>query len=162
METTAVIYRILLLGHIASAIVGFGALIAHGGYHASAARSPAADALPLLRATDRGARVAEYGLYGVLAFGILLIALSDDVFRYREPWLVAALIIWLVIIGLVHGLVRPARTRLSDLAAVGDGDDDLADSKAARPILARLALGEAGVQLLLAAALILMIWKPGH
>jgi len=174
METTAVIYRIMLLGHIGAAIVGFGALIAHGSFHAKAVRSSPTDAEPVLRATAQGARVGEYGLYAVLGFGIVLVALSDDVYRYSEPWISAAFVIWFVIIGLIHGLVRPARTRLLELASSlnRDGDSDssaggdkgsvLVDQVEAQPMLARLAAGEAGTQLLLLAALVLMIWKPGH
>lgn len=170
METTAVIYRIILLGHIGAAIVGFGALIGHGSFHATAVRSPATEAVPVLRATARGARVAEYGLYAVLGFGIVLIALSDDVYRYSEPWISASFVVWILIIGLVHGLVRPARTKLLEMATAdeleGDGTDDrggdLADRSGAQPLLARLAAGEAGTQLLLLGALVLMIWKPGH
>ncbi len=170
METTAVIYRIILLGHIASAIVGFGALIAHGTFHARAVRSSSADAVPVLRATAQGARIGEYGLYAVLAFGIVLIALSDDVYRYSEPWISASFVVWILIIGLVHGLIRPARAKLLELVVssdgVGDqgtdGNGELAARTDAQPLMARLAAGEAGTQLLLAAALVLMIWKPGH
>lgn len=165
METTAVIYRIILLGHIGAAIVGFGALITHGSFHAAAVRSPASGAAPVLRAAASGARLAEYGLYAVLGFGIVLIALSDDVYRYSEPWISASFVVWFLVVGLVHGLIRPARAQLLELAsvAVPDGDgNDLVERSDAQPLLARLAIGEAGTQLLLLGALILMIWKPGH
>lgn len=174
METTAVLYRIMLLGHIGAAIVGFGALIAHGSFHAAAVRSPAVDAVPVLQATAKGARLAEYGLYAVVAFGIVLIALSDDVYRYSEPWIAASFIAWILMVGLVHGLIRPARTRLLALASApfpgadgvnggaDDHDDDLASRADAQALLARLAIGEAATQLLLVGALTLMIWKPGH
>lgn len=166
METTAVIYRIILLGHIGAAIVGFGALFSHGSFHAAAVRSPLADAAPVLRATARSARLAEYGLYAVVGFGIVLIALSDDVYRYSEPWISASFVVWILIVGLVHGLIRPARTRLLELASTtepGDDDgDDLISRADTQPLLARIAIGEAGTQLLLLGALVLMIWKPGH
>lgn len=166
METTAVLYRIILLGHIGAAIVGFGALITHGSFHATAVRSAEADAVPVLRATARGARLAEYGIYAVLGFGIVLIALSDDVYRYSEPWISASFAVWFLVVGLVHGLIRPARSRLLELASSpepGDhGTGELAQRSDAKPLLARLAMGEAGAQLLLLAALVLMIWKPGH
>ncbi len=162
METTAVIYRIILLGHIVSAIVGFGALITHGTFHARAVRSRPPDAMPILDATARGARLAEYGFYGVLGFGIVLVALSDDVYRYGAPWVSAAFVIWMVIVGLVHGLIRPARSRLIEVATSADGEADLAEHADAQPLLARLAIGEATTQLLLVGALILMIWKPGQ
>ncbi len=166
METTAVIYRIILLGHIGAAIVGFGALITHGSFHAAAVRSPSADAASVLRTTAGGARLAEYGLYAVLGFGIVLIALSDDVYRYSEAWISATFVVWILIVGLVHGLIRPARAQLLELASTtepgGDDNDCLADLTEAQPSLARLAIGEAGTQLLLLGALVLMIWKPGH
>lgn len=170
METTAVIYRIILLGHIGSAIVGFGALITHGAYHARAVRSSPTEAAALLRATAQGARMAEYGLYAVVGFGIVLIALSDDVYGYGEPWISASFVVWLLIVGLTHGLVRPARSQLLQVASSpspvdGDGDPgqtNLVDRDDVQPLLARLAVGEATSQLLLVGALVLMIWKPGH
>lgn len=165
METTAVIYRIILLGHIGSAIVGFGALIAHGSFHAGAVRSSGSDAVAVLRTTADGARLGEYGLYGVLGFGIVLVALSDDVYRYSEPWISGAFVVWILIVGLVHGLIRPSRARLLELAVAGDpggSSGGLAEHGEAQPLLARLAMGEAGTQLLLLGALVLMIWKPGH
>ncbi len=168
METTAVIYRIMLLGHIGAAIVAFGTLIAHGTFHAVAVRSPADGAAPVLRAADRGARAADYGLYAVVAFGIVLIALSDDVYRYSEPWISGSFVVWFGIVGLVHGLIRPARSQLLTMATTTDSGStppdggDLADREGAQPVLARLAAGEAATQLLLAVALVLMIWKPGH
>ena len=76
MESTAVIYRIILLAHIASAIVGFGGLFAHGSFHATAVRADPATARPVLQATAQAARWAEYGIYGTLVFGIVLVSLS--------------------------------------------------------------------------------------
>ena len=166
METTAVIYRIILLGHIGSAIVGFGALITHGSHHARAVRSEPAEAATLLQATAKGAKLAEYGLYGLIGFGIVLVSLSDDVYRFSEPWVAASIVVWLLVVGLTHGLVRPARSQLQQLSSVEPGGDpveaQLVDREDAQPVLARLAIGEAATQLLLVGALVLMIWKPGH
>ena len=168
MGTTAVIYRIILLGHIAAAIVGFGGLIAHGTFHAQAVRSDPRSARSLLSTTVAVSRWANNSLYAVFALGIVLIALSDDVYGYGELWVSAAFLAWFVIVGLNHGLVRPARSRLIELAdalaseSVETETTALADHEPARPSLARLALGEGLTQVLLVVSLALMIWKPGQ
>jgi hypothetical protein len=168
MGTTAVIYRIILLGHLGAAIVGFGGLFTHGALHARAVAADALEATPLLRATIGVARAAEYGLYATLAFGIVLVSLSDDVYGYGEVWISASFAVWIAIVGVTHGMVRPGRRQLFDLAesitqsaaALGPSTP-LQDHELAKPLLAKLAIGEAVTQLLMVAALVLMIWKPG-
>jgi uncharacterized membrane protein len=164
MGTGSAIYRIILLGHIAAAIVGFGGLIAHGFYHAKAVGAQAVETRALLRTTSDVARWAEYGVYAVLAFGIVLVSLSDDVFGFDEPWISASFVVWFLMVGLNHGLVRPARSKLIDAADSMDESNSvtLADDSSTKALLGRLAIGEGATQILLIVALVLMIWKPGH
>lgn len=169
MGTTAVVYRIILLGHIAAAIVGFGGLITHGALHAKAVAADAVDAAPMLRSTIDIARAAEYGIYATLAFGIVLVSLSDDVYGYGQLWISGSFLVWILVVGVTHGMVRPGRRQLFELAesigqsAVALGPKTpLQDHDLAKPLLAKLAIGEAITQLLLVVALVLMVWKPGQ
>ena len=167
--TTAVIYRIILVGHLLAVIVGFGGLITHGAIHAKAVGLNAIEATPLLRLAIGIARIAEYGLYATLAFGIVLVSLSADVYGYDEIWIWASFLLWLTIVGITHAMVRPARRSLFDLSesitqsAVAMGPlEPLQSHELAKPLLAKLAIGEAATQLLLVLTLVLMVWKPGH
>ncbi|MEL7158586.1 MAG: hypothetical protein AAFN30_18590, partial [Actinomycetota bacterium] len=114
MGIESTLYRVVLLLHIATVIVGFGGLIAHGAYHARAFRSPAATAASVLEITKSTAKVAEYAIYAVLPLGIVLIAISDDAFSLGDPWVSASFVVWFLLIGAYHGAVRPAvRTMMS-------------------------------------------------
>ncbi len=160
MGTTSLLYRIVLLAHIASAIIAFGPMIANGILHARAFRSPATEARPVLGAARSVTRLADIGVYLLLPLGIVLIAISDDAFGYGEPWVSASFVVWFALVGAMHGAVRPAVRTLTERAeAIGGArlDDDDAAIAATR----RLMIGEAATQLLLAIALVLMIWQPG-
>lgn len=168
MATTDMIYRIILLGHVVAAIVGFGALIAHGAIHAKAIGTDAVTAAPVLRNAIAIARYADYGLYATLAFGMVLVSLSNDLYEYSQPWVIASIAVWLIVVALTHSMVKPGRSGLADLAesisqsAAALGPlEPLQEHELARPLIAKLAIGEAVTQLLLVVSLVLMVWKPG-
>ncbi len=128
MGTGSVLYRIILVGHLIAAVVGFGGLITHGLYHARAVRASANEAGPLMRATVAVSQIAHYGLYALLAFGVVLISLSDDAWSFAAPWVSASFVVWFLIVGLLHGLVRPAQRRLQELATRAENDPIVVES----------------------------------
>ncbi len=168
MGTASVIYRIVLVLHIIAAIVGFGGLVANGINNAKAYRSPVGQARTLLTAGRAVAKIAEYGLYAVLALGIVLVAISDSAFSFGAPWVSAAFVVWFAIIGLSHGLVRPAvvgligRTETLAAEAPGQAMPILESDEQAGQLAKRLAIGEGLIQLLLLVAVALMVWQPGN
>ncbi len=168
MGTGSVIYRIVLLLHIGATIVGFGGLVANGINNAKAFRSPVDQATTLLRSSQAVSRIAYYALYALLALGIVLIAISDSAFSFGAPWVSASFLVWFVLIGVSHGMVRPAVAGLVDRAqslasaAPGQAVPILESDDAAGGLARRLAIGEALVQLMLVIALVLMIWQPGN
>ncbi len=161
MGTTSAIYRIILLLHILTAIVGFGGLIAHGAYNAKAFRSKAGDALVLLRNTAAVTNIAHYGIYAVFVFGIILIALSDSAIGFGEAWISASFVVVFVVVGLAHGMVRPAVKGLTARAEALPADTMMESDPEAKALAGKLAIGEGVTQVLLVIALVLMIWKPG-
>lgn len=162
MGTGTTFFNIILLLHIASAVVGLGGFIAHGAYNAKAFRSPAAEASTIIKSTQSTTKVAEYALYAVMPLGIVLISVSDGAFSMGAPWVSASFLVWFAMIGLYHAMNRPA---LRVFAAK-------ADSMAPQTVLSadpevegaskKLMIGEAGIQILLLIALYLMIWQPGN
>jgi uncharacterized membrane protein len=161
MGTTEPLYRIILLLHIAAAIVGFGGIITHGAYHARAFRGQAGEAATILGATRSVGKIAEYAIYAVLPLGIVLIAVSDSAFGFGDPWVSASFVVWFLIVGATHGLVRPAVRTLNGRAAELGGVTVLSTDTDAAGAARKLMIGEAAVQLLLVVALVLMIWQPG-
>ena len=63
------VYRIVLLLHILTAIVGFGGLIAHSVYNANAFRSTAGHAVAVFKGTAAATNIAHYAIYAVLPTG---------------------------------------------------------------------------------------------
>lgn len=160
MGTASVLYRIVLLAHIASAIVGFGPMIANGILNATAFRSSGGAAAVILRAGRAVTRASDAAIYALLPLGIVLIALSDDAFGYGNVWVSASFVVWFLLVGAIHGAIRPAvRTLAARAEAIGDAT--LSDDPEAASASRRLMVGEAATQVLLAVALVLMLWKPG-
>lgn len=161
MGLDSVLYRIILLLHIATAIVGFGGLITHGAYHARAFRGPASAARTVLTATQHVSKIAEYAIYAVLPLGIILVAVSDSTFSMGDAWVSASFVVWILLVGALHGAVRPAVKTLLQRADALGADTIVQTDGEAQSAARKLMIGEAAGQLLLVVALYLMIWKPG-
>ncbi len=167
MGTGSVLYRIILVLHITASIVGFGGLMAGAVLNARAFRSSAGQARTLLLGNQAVAKLAYNGLYALLLLGIVLVAISDDAFGFGDPWISAAFVLWFIMIGISHGLVRPSiaglvsRSEAVAATAGGPAIPSLESDEQAGALARRLAMGEGAVQLLLLASLAVMIWKPG-
>lgn len=136
-------YNLMLLLHILAVVVGF---------------APAWLWPVLVRLTANGDRAAAdsleasilrfslpgVGIAGLLGFG--LAGMSDKVFKMSQPWLMVAILLWLILLAVYFFLARPA------IRSFRDGDSS-----------ARGMLGMAtGVShLILVVMLYLMIFKPG-
>ncbi|MCU0260775.1 MAG: hypothetical protein MUE78_07130 [Ilumatobacteraceae bacterium] len=81
-------YRIVLLLHIASAIVAFAPLVSY----------------PIRKV----GRVSPVALVLVGLFGIALVLLSDDAIGLGDPWVTASLTVWLIMNGVLHAVLLPA------------------------------------------------------
>lgn len=155
------VYKIVLLLHIAAAIVGFGGVIAHSAYNAKAFGGTAGDAGVLLRTTQLVTGLAHYAIYGVFILGIVLIAVSDGSVGFDEPWISAAFLVWFLLVGVAHGLVKPTVRALTDKAEEMAPTATMTDDPEVVGLAKKLALGEGLTQLLLVVSLVLMIWQPG-
>lgn len=161
MGVTSTLYRIVDVLHILAAIVGFGGLVAHGAYNANAFKGRAGDALAVLRSTAGVTNIAMNAIYAVFALGIALVALSDGVHGFGDPWVSASFVVWFAIVGISHGMVKPSVTALTGAAAAAAPESLLSEDASAMAAAKKLAMGEGLVQVLLAVALVLMIFQFG-
>ncbi len=166
MGTGSAIYRIVLLLHIATAIVGFGGLLANGINNAKAFRSPAGVAKTLLEGSQQVAKTAYYAIYALFLLGIVLVAVSGGAFSFSELWISISFLVVIVVVGVSHGMVRPAIAGIVERADAlvssnGASGPTLESDAEATGLAKRLAVGEGMVQVLLVVGLFLMIWKPG-
>ncbi len=161
MGVTSTLYRIVELLHILAAIVGFGGLIAHGAYNANAFKGKASDAISVLRSTAGVSNIAMNAIYALFALGIALVALSDGFHGFGDPWVSASFVVWFAVVGISHGMVRPAIAALTESAEAAAPDSLLSADNSAMAAAKKLAMGEGLVQLLLAVALVLMVFQFG-
>ncbi|MEM8708532.1 MAG: hypothetical protein AAGE98_18855 [Actinomycetota bacterium] len=141
-------YNIFLFIHIVTAAIGFAPvfvvpLLGRRG------DGPGAGAALMDFVAQRTLRI--YGnaivLSGLIGFGVA--GLSDKVYRVRQPWLIAAVILWTAILGLLHSGVIPAERAIAN----ADGRDEAAEQRLHR-------FGTA-ITVLFCVQIYLMVFKPG-
>jgi uncharacterized membrane protein len=153
-------FDLLLIGHVASAIFGFGALATSG---VQAVR---------LRRNGPGSTVVRYFapgvnwvgrvVYGVPLFGFALLADSHGHLRIGDAWVVAGLVLWALAIGAAEGLLWPAERRIQ--AALAAGPPDGASTPigpSTRRDCAIVGLLGAVLAVIFITATVLMVAKPG-
>jgi hypothetical protein len=152
-------YKILFLLHILSVIVGFGGVMLNALYARRAGRVGGREGAAVSLTNVQIGRVSEVAIYTVPVWGILLIIASGKVaggkflYDFSEPWVGAGFALYVVIVGLYHGLLRPAQRRLADGLQSGGKTD---------PLLTRVNAAGAAIDVLIVVVLVLMIWKPGQ
>ena len=158
-------YRLLLLLHILCATVGFGAVAFNGLYRTRARQRGGEDELALLEENGYVTRVAEYLIYGVLVFGILVALASKSYWELSQSWLSLAMLLYIIELGLLHGVIhRREREYLSllvqvDAAAPGGRTTEVTQLE---QLEQRIRLGWAGFDAIFLIILYLMVFTPGH
>jgi len=158
---TGVGYSLLLLAHVASAVVGFGA-ICLTGFHSSRVRhgpdGPKAKAVA--RYFRPGANWAGRALYGVPVFGFALLASSRGAFDASDTFVIAGLLMWLAAAVVAEAVVWPGERRIQAAVArgwgeveEGSGEDLVRESK-------RVTLASALLAVVFVAAVVVMVGKP--
>lgn len=162
-------YRFFLLLHILAAIVGFGGLVAAGIFGARAATRGGREGASVFDYVVT-ARWAEWVVYAVPVLGIILVLLSNDIFKFSQVWVSLAFVLFIVYVGVFHGLHLPNLKRMNVLMKelAGGGAGTPAPGAGHPPQATELASRgqKAGVfggilNLTLIVILILMVWKPG-
>jgi uncharacterized membrane protein len=141
------VYNLLLLLHIVTVVVAFAPLFVQPVLVRQLGSSRRGD-IPavvgsLLRSNQR---IHAPALILSGFFGILLVAASDDLWKFSQGWVSAAFLVWIAMNGVLHGLHLPAQRKL----AKGD-----------RSVQQRLDLADGLLALLFLVMVVLMIWRPG-
>jgi hypothetical protein len=168
IDTTA--YKIVLLLHILCAIVGFGTVFLNGLYGREAKRRPGPGGLAITEANLTVSGIAEYFIYAVFILGLALVGMSDKAWTFGQTWIWLATVLYLVGIGISHGVLFPNAKRMKELSAelVAAGPPPEGAPPGPPPQVVEMerrgkTLGAAStaLHLLLVVILVLMIWKPG-
>jgi hypothetical protein len=163
-------YKLFLVLHILCAIVGFGSVYLNGVYGAEMKKRRGADALAIYDANWRVSKIGEYVIYGVFIFGLALVGMSDDAWKFSQTWVWLASVLFIIGLGVSHGVLLPAVKRMGVLMRemVAAGPPPAGAAAGAPPQAVEMEalgkrVGAASVflNLLVVVILAIMVWKPG-
>ena len=159
------IYKILLLLHILTVVVGIGAVMLNGIYAAQSQKNPGAPGRAISEANEYVSSVAEKVIYLIPIFGILLVLVSDDAWKFSQTWIWLAILVYIAAIGVAHSVLIPGHRRINELLREME---NAPPAGGAPPQVAEIEkLGQrqamAGMfnNLAVVVLIALMIWKPG-
>jgi uncharacterized membrane protein len=140
------VYNLLLFLHIVTVIVAFAPAVIHPLMTNQLKSDPSARAAFMRYAHENGRKIYGIAIVLVGLFGIGMIGASDKVIEFSDGWVSAAFLIWIVMVGVLHGVLLPAEKKLAE------GDQSME---------ARVQQVGMALTVLLLIMLYLMIWKPG-
>ena len=146
-------YKLLLFLHILSAIAGIGNYMLGGLRAASASKAGGPAAGAVSDAEMKSGKVADIFIYLIFITAIALILVGDSA-EFSDMWVSLSFLLYIVAVGISHGLMKPSARKARELAAAGGGPE-------MPSIQQRLAIGGTVLNVLSVGLLALMIWKPG-
>jgi hypothetical protein len=161
-------YKLFLVLHLITVIVGFGGMVAAGIFGARAATRGGAEGAAVFDYVV-SSKWAESAVYAVPVFGIITLLLSDDVWKFSQTWISLSFVLFIVYVGVLHGLHLPNLKRINVLLKELAGGEASPAEGGGPP----LQVGElanrgqkAGIfggvlNLTLVVVVVLMVWKPG-
>lgn len=153
-------FDLLLIAHVACALVGFGAVATTGVQAVRLARRAGTDpGASLRRYFAPGFNWAGRVLYGVPAFGFALLADSGGHLDLGEPWVLAGLGLWALSMLVAEVLIWPAEHRIQ--VALGGPELPGGVPSGLRRDCLLVGVGAAGLVGAFVVATVLMVAKPG-
>ena len=140
-------YRIVLILHILSFMVAFAPAFVHpliGPQSRSIGDAGFRKIVGMLAANGRKIYAPALIVTGLLGFALQ--GMSSGTWKFDQGWMIGALVVWIAMNGVLHGLLLPNERKLAD------GDDDAENI---------INIGGAIVTVLLLVMLCLMVFKPG-
>jgi len=163
-------FKILVLLHILCVIGGFGAVAYNALYMSLAQRRPGGGTGAVIDVNNLVSGFAELLIYAALLFGIGAVAASRSTIKFSDAWVSAAFAIYLVDVGVLHGWIKRYQreysavvTRLETGAAAAgsEGRSVEVDVAQLKQLERRISLGWGVFNLIVVAAVYLMVFQPG-
>ncbi|HJV09010.1 MAG TPA: DUF2269 family protein [Acidimicrobiales bacterium] len=153
------LYQAVLVLHILAVIIGFGGMFIAGFYGNEAKNRPGAEGLAVAETTLAvTGRIPSVAVCAVPILGILLILMSDDLWKFSEAWVSLSFLIYIVLMGLATGVQVPTIRKMVAMRSGAGG----AQSLEMQAMGKKVATVSAVVNVLWVVVLILMVFKPGH
>lgn len=159
MGVTTNLYDFVLVLHIMAAIIGFGGTFVAAFYGMEAGKRSGREGSIIAATTvDVTNKVPAMAIYAVPVLGILLILLSDDVWKFSQIWISLSFALYIAALGIVHAVHLPNLRKMVEIRAridEGGPNSGLAATE-------RKAATVGGIlNLIWIAVLFLMVFKPG-
>lgn len=153
------LYQFVKVLHILAAIIGFGGMFIAGFYGAEAKNRPGPEGLAITETTLKvTGMVPTMAVYAVPILGILLILVSDDLFKFSAPWVSLSFLLYVVLIILAVAVQVPTIRKIVALQA-GGGSGSFDEM---RRLGKTVAVTGGIVNVLWVVILFLMVFKPGQ
>jgi hypothetical protein len=151
-------FNIVLVLHLVTVVVGLGTVSLGAVFAAQARRNPGPGVRLLVETQVRMTKLAGWFVLAIPVFGFALVGMSDKVFEFSQTWIWLSLVVWVVVMGVLHGMVLASGRKL--LAAL-DGAGPGAPPAGVAALAQRLAVGTGVLALLTVVGIVLMVWQPG-
>ncbi len=135
--------KIMILLHIISAIAAFGPALAFPLMLRSGIQASGSQVVKLSKG------LVTPGLVGLIVFGFGAAGMSDGAIQSSDMWVMLALIVTIIALGVLWGVVIPGITKAVSL-----------EGPAAEAAMRKFAPAIGIVHLCMAVGLYLMLWKP--
>ena len=164
-------YKIVLVLHLLSVIIGLGAVFLNAIYGAQAKSRRGPEGLAIVQANLKVTEIAQYFIYAIPIFGIGLVFMSKtdgiEIFKFSQTWVWLSLVLYIIALGLSHGILMPSVKRLQvlmgEVVAAGPPAGGPPPQAAEMEQLGkRIAPVGAALNLLVIVIVALMVFKPGY
>jgi hypothetical protein len=158
-------FKVLLVLHVLSAIVGLGGVMLNGIYAAQGQKRPGPAGRAISEANFAVSEIAEKVIYLIPVFGVLLIATSQGAFKFGTKFVWMSLILYFGALGVSHSILIPGHKKINALLLemeqgpppAGGPPPQLVEIQA---LGKRQAAAGASLNVVVALILLLMVWQP--
>jgi uncharacterized membrane protein len=153
------LYQLVLVLHILAVIIGFGGMFIAGFYGNEARNRPGREGLAVAETTLKvTSLIPTMAVYSVPILGILLILLSDDTWKFSQPWVGISMLLYIVLLVVAITQQVPA---IRKMIALRSGGAEGAQSMEMQALGRKVAVASGIVNLCWVIVLFLMVFKPG-
>ena len=151
------LYKLLVVLHIVSVVVGIGTVSLNGIYGSIAGKKKGPEGLAVSQANFDVSMIGEKFIYAIPVFGILAILASDDAWKFDQIWVWLSMLLYIAALGIAHAVLIPSHRKINELAAGPPSPEVGAQMQA---LMKKMAPAGMTANLLAVAIIALMVWKP--
>jgi hypothetical protein len=159
------LFKLFLVLHILTAIVGLGGVLLNGVYAAQAQQRPGPGGRAISEANFAVTGIAEKVIYLIPVFGILLVVTSHGLIKFSNTFVWLSLLLFIIAIGISHSILIPGHRRINGLLLeMEQGPPPAGGPPPQVAQIQSIGQRQAGtamvLNLILVVILCLMIWQP--